>query len=122
MRTGTPITLHTSGGNQTRHVVPKKTEQEYFMSDKTKTKSVVAIICATGYTGRFIIAELLRRGINPIALARDANALSAANFPEHEVVGRQASLNDAVSVQGALHEPQAVINCAEPFVDTADAV
>jgi hypothetical protein len=38
--------------------VPKKTEQEYFMSDKTKTKSVVAIIGATGYTGRFIIAEL----------------------------------------------------------------
>jgi short subunit dehydrogenase-like uncharacterized protein len=31
------------------------------MSDKTKTKSVVAIIGATGYTGRFVIAELLRR-------------------------------------------------------------
>jgi len=42
--------------------VPKKTEQEYFMSDKTKTKSVVAIIGATGYTGRFVISELLRRG------------------------------------------------------------
>jgi putative NADH-flavin reductase len=64
--------------------VPKKTEQEYFMSDKTKTKSVVAIIGSTGYTGHFIIAELLRRGMTPIAIARDANALSAANFPENE--------------------------------------
>src|ERR1700751_2145389 len=104
MRTGTPTTLHTSGGNQTRHVVPKKTEQEYFMSDKTKTKSVVAIIGATGYTGRFIIAELLRRGMTPIAIARDANALSAANFPENEVYRRQASLNDAVSLDRALQE------------------
>ena len=44
------------------------------MSDKTKTKSVVAIIGATGYTGRFVIAELLRRGMTPIAIARDAEA------------------------------------------------
>jgi len=102
--------------------VRKKTEQEYFMSDKTKTKSVVAIIGATGYTGRFVIAELLRRGMTPIAIARDANALSAANFPENEVYRRQASLNDAVSLDRALHEAQAVINCAGPFVDTADAV
>ena len=92
------------------------------MSDKTKTKSVVAIIGATGYTGRFVIAELLRRGMTPIAIARDANALSAANFPENEVYRRQASLNDAVSLDRALHEAQAVINCAGPFVDTADAV
>src|SRR5260370_23801687 len=122
MRTGTPITLHTSGGNQTRHGVPKKTEQEYFMSDKTKTKSVVAIIGATVYTGRFVIAELLRRGMTPIAIARDANALSAANLPENEVYRRQASLNDAVSLDRGLHEAQAVIKCAGPFVATADAV
>ena len=87
------------------------------MSDKTN--SVVAIIGATGYTGRFVIAELLRRGMTPIAIARDANALSAANFPENEVYRRQASLNDAVSLDRALHEAQAVINCAGPFVDTA---
>ena len=89
------------------------------MSDKTKTKSVVAIVGATGYTGRFIIAELLRRGMTPIAIARDANALSAANFPENEVYHRQATLNDAASLDRALHEAQAVINCAGPFVDTA---
>ena len=77
---------------------------------------------ATGYTGRFVIAELLRRGMTPIAIARDANALSAANFPENEVYRRQASLNDAASLDRALQEAQAVINCTGPFVDTADAV
>jgi hypothetical protein len=32
--------------------------------------------------------------MTPIAIARDANALSAANFPENEVYHRQATLND----------------------------
>jgi hypothetical protein len=54
------------------------------MSDKTKTQSAVVVVGATGYTGRFVIAELLRRGMTPIAIACDANALSATNFPENE--------------------------------------
>jgi short subunit dehydrogenase-like uncharacterized protein len=95
------------------------------VSEKTEnntTNPVVAVFGATGHTGRFVIAELLRRGMTPIAIARDAKALSAANFPENEVCRRQATIDDAASLDRALHGAQAVINCAGPFVDTADAI
>jgi len=71
---------------------------ERFMTQKTKTlptnKPVVAVFGATGHTGRFVIAELLRREMTPIAIARDAKTLSEANFPEN-VVRRQATVDDA---------------------------
>jgi NAD(P)-dependent dehydrogenase (short-subunit alcohol dehydrogenase family) len=94
------------------------------MSDTTKrdtNKSVVAVFGATGYTGRFVVAELLRRGMAPIAIARDIKALSAAVFPE-DVVRRQATVDDAESLDHALKGAQAVINCAGPFVDTVEAI
>jgi short subunit dehydrogenase-like uncharacterized protein len=92
------------------------------MDEMRTTKPVVAVFGATGHTGRFVIAELLRRKTTPIAIARDAAALSAANFPELEVLRRQATVDDAASLDRALQGAQAVINCAGPFVDTADAV
>ncbi len=95
------------------------------MNEKTENNTinpVVAVFGATGHTGRFVIAELLRRGMMPIAIARDAKALSAANFPEYEVCRCQATIDDAASLDRALHGAQAVINCAGPFVDTADAI
>lgn len=82
--------------------------------------TVVAVYGATGHTGRFVVAELQRRGIVPIAIGRDAVTLSA-NFPDDEILRRQASLDDADSVDRALDGADAVINCAGPFLDTADA-
>lgn len=99
------------------------------MSTNTRqtTKPAVAIFGATGHTGHFVVAELLRRGIAPIAIARDPAALAAANFSghkklEHEVQRRQASINDMESLDQALEGAHAVINCAGPFLETADAV
>ena len=96
------------------------------------TKPAVAVFGATGHTGRFVVAELLRRGIVPIAIARDLAALTAANFPGHEARGhetqgreilrRKASIDDMESLDHALDGAQAVINCAGPFLETADAV
>jgi short subunit dehydrogenase-like uncharacterized protein len=83
-------------------------------------KPVVAVFGATGHTGRFVIAELLRREMKAIAIARDPAALAA--IPQLEVVRRHATVDDAASLDRALHGAQAVINCAGPFVDTADAV
>jgi uncharacterized protein YbjT (DUF2867 family) len=40
-------------------------------------KPVVAVFGATGHTGRFVIAELLRREMKAIAIARDPAALAA---------------------------------------------
>ncbi len=82
----------------------------------------VAVFGAAGHTGRFVVTELLHRGITPIAIGRDAARLAAANWCEHEVICRLASLDDAVALDQALDGARAVINCAGPFLETADAV
>lgn len=81
----------------------------------------VAVYGATGHTGRFVINELLRRGLEPIAVARSAEALTAARFPK-EVICRFATVDDAYSLDVAFEGAAAVINCAGAFLDTADAV
>src|ERR1700736_3302312 len=85
-------------------------------------KPIVAVFGATGYTGRFVLRELLRRDITPVAIARTPAALSSAEFPESEVVRRQATIDDSSSLDVALGGAHAVINCAGPFVDTAEPV
>ena len=78
----------------------------------SRTQPVVAVFGAAGYTGRFVVAELLRRGVTPIAIARSAEALAAANFPERDISHRQATVEEAAALDQALHGAQAVINCA----------
>ena len=85
------------------------------------TKPTVAVFGAAGHTGRFVVAELQRREIVPIAIARDAAALTA-NFSEDEIPRRRASVGDAESLDRAIDGAQAVVNCAGPFLDTAGAV
>jgi Saccharopine dehydrogenase NADP binding domain len=91
-------------------------------NSRRATKPAVAVFGAAGHTGRFVVAELLRRGIAPIAIARDPAALAAANFPEAEVLRRRASVSDVELLDRALEGAHAVINCAGPFLETADAV
>src|SRR5437879_13433429 len=91
------------------------------MNQMEATTPDVAVIGATGYTGRFVVADLLRRGITPIAIARNAAALEAANF-DKKVIRRQATVDDAGSLDRALQGAQAVINTAGPCTDTADPV
>lgn len=86
------------------------------------SNSAVAVFGAAGHTGQFVVAELLRRGLAPIAIARDSAALAAASFPEHKVLQRHASVNGAELLDQALNGARAVINCAGPFLETADAV
>jgi len=64
----------------------------------------------------------MRRDITPVAIARTPAALASAEFPESEVVRRQATIDDSSSLDVALRGAHAVINCAGPFVDTAEAV
>ena len=87
-----------------------------------ETKPVVAVFGAAGHTGRFVVLELLRRGIVPIAIARDLAALTAANFGDCEVPRRRASVDDMDALDQALDGARAVINCAGPFLETSDAV
>lgn len=78
----------------------------------------VTIYGAYGHTGRFVVAEMHRRGWVPVLSGRDVDKLStlAASYPGFEV--RPASLEDPASVDAALDGSAAVINCAGPFAFT----
>jgi len=67
-----------------------------------KDKRVVAVFGATGHTGRFVVAELSQRGMKPVAIARDAEALKAADFSSPEVIRRPATINDTASLDNSL--------------------
>ncbi|MGZ4443735.1 MAG: saccharopine dehydrogenase family protein [Nocardioidaceae bacterium] len=79
----------------------------------------VLVYGAYGHTGRFVVAELLRRGLVPILSGRDAGALEQLHgqLPELEV--RPADIGDGPSLDAAACGVSAVLNCAGPFLDTA---
>lgn len=82
----------------------------------------VAVFGATGHTGRFVVSELRRRGFAPIAIARSATKLAEAGFADRGIETRLASVEDSRLLDNALRGAAAVINCAGPFLETADAV
>lgn len=82
----------------------------------------VAVYGATGHTGRFVVAELMRRGVAAIAVARDSTKLAALARECPGVQTRVATTEDSATLCRALAEVNAVINCAGPFLDTADAI
>jgi short subunit dehydrogenase-like uncharacterized protein len=82
----------------------------------------IAVYGATGHTGRFVVAELLRRGFAPVAVARDDAKLAASGLREQGIVCRTASIDEPDALDSAFAGAAAVINCAGPFLDTAEAV
>lgn len=81
----------------------------------------VAVFGAAGHTGRFVVAELSRRGFAPVAVGRDAVRLAEAGFPGG-IETRVAGVEESASLDRALAGAAAVINCAGPFLDTAEAL
>ena len=79
----------------------------------------VTVFGAYGHTGRFVVAELCKRGWTPILSGRDGVKLKAVGdaYPELEV--RIAAVDDPASLEAAISGSSAVINCAGPFLDTA---
>jgi short subunit dehydrogenase-like uncharacterized protein len=76
----------------------------------------IAVFGAYGHTGRFVVRELQRRGLEAVPCGRDRVKLEAA-FPGAAV--RVAQVDDADGLASALQGVAAVVNCAGPFLDTA---
>lgn len=74
----------------------------------------VAVFGAYGHTGRFVVAELLARGLTPLLLGRDETRLRAFPGLAYRVVTDGAEVS--------LHGADAVINTAGPFAATAAPV
>src|SRR6201995_4081909 len=82
----------------------------------------IAVFGASGHTGRFVVAQLLRRGFTPLAIGRDSAKMAESGFQQSGVPIRIGSIDDPASLDRSLAGAAAVINCAGPFLDTADAV
>jgi hypothetical protein len=78
----------------------------------------VGVYGATGHTGRFVVNELRRRGLVPVQIARSPRPHDL--HPEAEV--RVAAIDDDSALDRALSDVSVIINCAGPFLDTADAL
>ena len=81
-----------------------------------KNNTVIAVYGATGHTGKFVIAELRRRGLPVVAVGRDVSRVPAG------VTARAAPIDDAGALDRAFAGCAVVINCAGPFLDTASPV
>jgi short subunit dehydrogenase-like uncharacterized protein len=91
-------------------------------SDMSGHGRTIAVFGAAGHTGRFIVAQLLSRGFAPLAIGRDSAKMAESGFQKSGVEIRTASIDDPASLDRSLAGAAAVINCAGPFLDTADAV
>lgn len=91
-------------------------------TERTAIDPLVAVFGAAGHTGRFVVAELLRRGMAPIAIARDLASFESTGWSRRDVLRREAHIHEPETLDLALKGVQAVINCAGPFLETADAV
>ncbi|MBF6475171.1 NAD(P)H-binding protein [Nocardia gipuzkoensis] len=76
----------------------------------------IAVYGASGHTGRLILAELRRRGVDPVPVGRDADRLRAAaaetGLPDTAV--RVAGLGDAALAE-AFGDVEVVISTVAPF-------
>jgi short subunit dehydrogenase-like uncharacterized protein len=89
------------------------------MKKEINSNKKVTVFGAYGHTGKFVVAELLKRGLIPILSGRSENKLKdmCIKYPSLEM--RLASIDDPNSIDNALKDSIAVINCAGPFLDTA---
>jgi saccharopine dehydrogenase-like NADP-dependent oxidoreductase len=85
--------------------------------------TAVVVYGATGHTGRFVVAELLERGFDPVISGRSAVQVQMqALDADRKLTARAASVDDPRSLDRALAGAAAVINCAGPFALTAGPV
>jgi short subunit dehydrogenase-like uncharacterized protein len=74
---------------------------------------------ATGYTGREVAQLAAGAGLNPVLGGRDTGRLTML-AAELGVESRTFGLDDMAAVQDAMSEVDVLLNCAGPFMKTAE--
>lgn len=82
-------------------------------------RASVAVIGATGYTGRLVSAELARRGTPFVAVARNREKLDRVDGARER---RVADASDEPALRRALDGCRAALSCVGPFVDLGEPV
>lgn len=85
---------------------------------RVSTSERVLVYGAAGHTGRFVVDELLRRGLVPVLAGRSGERL-ASSASGAGLERREAAVDDAAALRRALRDVAVVVNCAGPFLDTA---
>jgi NAD(P)-dependent dehydrogenase (short-subunit alcohol dehydrogenase family) len=83
------------------------------------TSERVLVYGATGHTGRFVVDQLLRRGLTPVLAGRSGERLAAVALRHGALDHRVVGLEDPDLLQRAVADAAVVVNCAGPFLDTA---
>jgi hypothetical protein len=91
-------------------------------SSASRKAHKIVVFGASGHTGRFVVTELARRGMTAVLVGRDSQKLFAVQkiHPASDV--RVATIDDPASLDQALLGGSLIINCAGPFLDTAQPV
>jgi short subunit dehydrogenase-like uncharacterized protein len=84
-----------------------------------ETSERVLVYGATGHTGRFVVDELVRRGLTPVLAGRSAARLAAVGQRHVDLDRRVVGVDDPAALRRAADGVGAVVNCAGPFLDTA---
>jgi short subunit dehydrogenase-like uncharacterized protein len=74
---------------------------------------------ASGHTGRFVVDELMRRGLTPVLAGRTAARLDELPPRYADLERRVVGVDDPAALRRAVAGVGAVVNCAGPFLDTA---
>lgn len=84
----------------------------------------IAVYGATGFTGKLVVAELVRRGIEPVLVGRDLARLrtTAHHIGAANAEARTASVEDPAVLRRAFQDCDAVINCVTPFSSFGEPV
>ncbi|UYN84454.1 MAG: saccharopine dehydrogenase NADP-binding domain-containing protein [Microcella sp.] len=82
-------------------------------------KDQVLVYGAAGHTGRFIVDELVSRGVSPVLAGRDPVRLESLAARHPALEQRAFSLDSPLTLRAALTGSSVVINAAGPFADTA---
>jgi short subunit dehydrogenase-like uncharacterized protein len=99
--------------------------QKHFKIKMTRhpdSNETVAVFGAYGHTGRFIVSRLYEQGYKPILCGRDSGKLYNLNQQYPDFKTKVADINHPNTLDDAFSEASIIINCAGPFLDTAEPV
>jgi short subunit dehydrogenase-like uncharacterized protein len=90
--------------------------------NKTNVNTDIAIYGAYGHTGKFIVSQLYDQGYKPILSGRNSERLFKLNQDYPDLTIKAADINQPKSLDEAFSDAKIIVNCAGPFLDTAEPI
>lgn len=82
----------------------------------------IVIYGAYGHTGQFIVSRLYDRGFKPILCGRDSDKLNSLSQKFSGLKAKVAEIDHPEALDEAFSEADIIVNCAGPFLDTAEPI